>query len=260
MRASGVAIGSSKLSATELVQTELAMRSAEPIEEDAVERAVEHLKRVCRNSSLEFALKVGSVIIHYCYGGSTESWRARGPKTTSFRRLAERPDLPMSPGALYRCVALFELCDRLDAPSRWRNLGACHLRGVLGLPVEVQEQLLTRANAQRWTVEVLDAEARKHKAKRQPKGGRQARHPLVLGLSRLQHGIESCSETLDHHDDCDLERLQLSASAIAEAQKALDKLARRVSSKIRQSAFPLDQPKPRSDYQRPTQLRVLDQR
>src|SRR6478735_5141212 len=118
----------SKSQTTAIVKRGQSLRSPfmkPPVEErDTVDRVVEHLNRICRNSGLEFALQVGSVVIHHFYDGDVEAWRVRGPKAVSFRRLALHPQLPMSPGALYRCVALFELCDRLEAPSRWRNLGA----------------------------------------------------------------------------------------------------------------------------------------
>lgn len=208
------------------------------VEDDAVERVVSHLKRVCRNTSLEFALHVGSVIIHYFYGGNTETWRARGPKATSFRRLAEHPELPMSPGALYRCVALFELCDRLDAPSRWRNLGASHLRTVLGLPSELQEKILTRANNDRWTVEALDSEVRKHKEVRKSRGGRKTQPALVDGLNKLQQCIDKCCVGLECQNDYEAQHLQTSARAIADAQEALDRLAQLISHRMRASSHP----------------------
>jgi hypothetical protein len=237
--------GNCKMAARELIQRGTgaaaptrAVTGGGEVEDDAVERVVSHLKRVCRNTSLEFALHVGGVIIHYFYGGNTETWRARGPKATSFRRLAEHPELPMSPGALYRCVALFELCDRLDAPSRWRNLGASHLRTVLGLPSELQVQILTLANNDRWTVEALDSEVRKHKNLRRPRGGRKTQPVLVDGLSKLQQCIDKCCVGLECQNDYEPQHLQTSARAIAEAQEALDRLAELISRRMRASRQP----------------------
>lgn len=206
--------------------------------EDTVERVVDHLKRVCRNTGLELALQVGSVIIHHFYDGDVVAWRARGPKTASFRRLAAHPELPMSPGMLYRCAALFELCDRLEAPSRWRNLGASHLRAVLGLPPSLQERLLALANDQRWTVQSLDAEVRKHRSVRELKGGRRPQPALVIGLSKVRQAIERCSDSLDLDADYEAQHLHSSAAAIAQAQESLDKLAAVVSGRIRETTRP----------------------
>jgi hypothetical protein len=221
--------------------------------EDEVERVVAHLKRICRNSSLEFALHVGSVIIHYFYDGDTEGWRSRGPKTTSFRRLAEHPELPMSPGALYRCVALFELCDRLDAPARWRNLGASHLRTVLGLPVGLQERVLSEANSKRWTVQTLDLEVRKHKVDHKPRGGRRSQSRLAIGLGRLQHCIAKCGQVLEGPPYDDGQQLQSSLHCIAKAQESLDRLAEELSKRIRESTLP-----PRNDAPGNDEMPVIE--
>lgn len=119
---------------------------------------VAQIRRLVRDASLEFALRVGAIIIHHFYDGESDVWRSRGRKTSSFRKLARHPQLLLSAGAPYRCVALYELCDRLDATSRWGQLGASHLRLVLGLPQVLQEQLLTNANNERWTVKKLQEE------------------------------------------------------------------------------------------------------
>src|SRR4051794_34652916 len=120
------------------------------VSDESIQLVVYQIGQICRDSSLEFALRVGAVVIHNFYDGEVNSWRGRGPKLHSFRRLARHPELPMSPAALYRCVAIFELCERLNAPARWRRLSASHLRTVLGLPPDAQEQLLATANKHHW--------------------------------------------------------------------------------------------------------------
>jgi hypothetical protein len=151
---------------------------------DEIEGVVHELNGICRTSSLEFALKVGAVIIHNFYGGDTKAWRDRGPKTYSFRRLAKHPDLLISAGALFRCVAVFELCDRLRAASRWRRLGASHLRAVIGMPPDRQEELLAIANEQRWSVQLLQTKAQELR-QGSSRGGRRARSPLEKNLHAL---------------------------------------------------------------------------
>src|SRR5688572_20149166 len=73
---------------------------------EQIDEVVHQLNGICRNSSLEFALRVGAVIIHHFYAGDAHAWRDRGPKVHSFRRLAEHPELALSAGAIYRCVAI----------------------------------------------------------------------------------------------------------------------------------------------------------
>jgi hypothetical protein len=175
---------------------------------DQLDDVVSQINGICRNSSLEFAIRVGAVIIHHFYNGDTEAWRHRGPKGNSFRRLAAHPELALSAGALYRCVAIFEICNRLRAASRWRRLGATHLRAVIGVPDDQQGSLLNRANDERWSVQTLEAHAQRLRTSR-ARGGRRAQSPLSKHLSVLDRCLGSCEaalESIESHDPDELER------------------------------------------------------
>lgn len=179
---------------------------------EQLDNVVSQINGICRTSGLEFAMRVGAVIIHHFYEGDTEAWRHRGPKVTSFRRLAAHPDLALSAGALYRCVAIFEICNRLRAASRWRRLGATHLRAVIGVPDDQQGRLLDKANDERWSVRTLEAHAQGLRAGRS-RGGRRAQSPLGkhLGvLDRCLQGYEIALSSVQSHDPDELDRsLQL---------------------------------------------------
>lgn len=192
---------------------------------DHIEQVVNELNGICRTSSLEFALRVGAVIIHNFYEGDTKAWRDRGPKLHSFRRLAEHPDLLISPGALYRCVAIFELCDRLRAPARWRRLGASHLRVVIGVPREKQEALLAMANDQRWSVQLLQAKAQQLKKDRS-RGGRRTRSPLEKNLRALNQRLQDCEEALNQLDADARDDLERSAELIVGIETSLEQVGR----------------------------------
>lgn len=195
----------------------------EPDEEPSTEEVdivVAHIKRLTRTASLEFALRVGAVIIHHFYGGDADAWRSRGPKTASFRRLARHPDLPLSPGALYRCVALFELCQRLNAPSRWEHLGASHLRLVLGLPVDIQEKLLATANARRWPVKTLQQEVAVVKAAHLRRGGRRAQSPLAKSLMSVTKSLDDHRSVLRDVGEASLS--QLTASELTRSLRLVE--------------------------------------
>jgi hypothetical protein len=122
-----------------------------------IEQIVRQLNAVCKSATFEFALSIGKVVIDNVYAGNLLAWRDRGPKNASFRKLAKHPELPMSPSALYRCVAIYELSDRLAIDPRGR-LSSSHLRLVLPLSQEVQERLLRRADAEAWSVARLGEE------------------------------------------------------------------------------------------------------
>ena len=129
--------------------------------EDQLSLAVSKLCQITRESMLDYSIRVGSLVIHYFYGGDIKAWRSRGPKTHSFRRLAKHPQLPMSATSLYRCVAIFELCDRLNVVSRWTRITVSHLRVVLPFDEKEQCRLMSAANTERWSVQRLEQEARK---------------------------------------------------------------------------------------------------
>jgi hypothetical protein len=121
---------------------------------ELVENVVVELNRICKAATFDFAMKVGRLIIETCYAGQLDSWRKRGAKSVSFRKLAQHPDLPMSPSALYRSVAIYEVCTRLGVES-WRHVSTSHIRLVLGLPSHEQASLLQTTEDKRWSVRRL---------------------------------------------------------------------------------------------------------
>jgi hypothetical protein len=157
---------------------------------DVVERVVEELCRVSRTAALEFAVRIGTIVIERFYGGDTEQWRSRGAKQTSFRKLAAHPLLPMSPGALYRAVAICELTRRFAGRPSVTHLGCSHLRAVLGLSVDHQRRLLDVAYLSQWTVDRLEREA----ALVRPllrKGGRRPSSPIVRAIRVVRRCVEN---------------------------------------------------------------------
>jgi len=164
--------------------------------EDQLSLAVSKLCQITRESMLDYSIRVGSLVIHYFYGGDIKAWRSRGPKTQSFRRLARHPQLPMSASSLYRCVAIFELCDRLNVVSRWSRITVSHLRVVLPFDEKEQCRLMSAANAERWSVQRLEQEARKV-ATNEARRGRSATPELVRFGRSIEKLHRSSSLVLD---------------------------------------------------------------
>jgi hypothetical protein len=194
------------------------------VSDEEINIVVVHIRRLARCASLEFALRVGAVIIHHFYGGQVDAWRSRGPKSASFRKLARHPALPLSAGALYRSVALYELCDRLRAPSRWEHLGASHLRLVLKLPPNAQEQLLTKANAERWTVKTLHEVVLDQKVA-QSRGGRRREPPIERGLASMRRCLGEYRRTLEQAGQLSPRDVQTSMRLLEETKTFLDDLS-----------------------------------
>jgi hypothetical protein len=190
---------------------------------DQIDEVVQQINGICRSTSLEFALRVGSVIIHRFYGGNARGWRDRGPKVHSFRRLAAHPDLALSAGALYRCVAIFEMCDRLHAPSRWRRLGASHLRAVIGVPREQQEHLLTRANEERWSVQVLQMRAQNLRCDR-GRGGRRPTSQLDKHLRSMDRCLQDWNRAIESVGSSGPRDLEQALQLVTRTKAFVDKL------------------------------------
>jgi hypothetical protein len=167
------------------VRTELCVRDRELTAEDLT-LVVTKLTQIAREATLDYAIRVGSLIVHYFYEGDSSLWRCKGPKASSFRRLAEHPELPMSASVLCRCVAIFELCERLNVVARWRRVTVSHLRLVLRLDAEKQGQLLAAADAGRWSVQRLAQEVRPLESASPRRTGRRLGSPLLACARTLE--------------------------------------------------------------------------
>jgi hypothetical protein len=189
--------------------------SSGTVSDEELDLVVAQLRRITRTASLEFALRVGAVILHHFYDGDTQAWRSRGPKVASFRRLTEHPHLPFSAGTLYRCVAIYELCDRLNAVKRWECLSVSHLRLVLSLDHKDQERMLGAANDRRWTVNDLRLAMRENRPNRVARGGRRPQPPVTKALRAIQR-------CLTEHGDSPIHLESLSAHDIAEGLRLVD--------------------------------------
>lgn len=171
------------------------------LSDEELSALVKKLVQISREAHLDHAIRVGGLVIHHFYGGDLQLWRSKGPKTASFRRLAMHPELPMSASVICRCVAIFDVCERLDVVARWRRITLSHLRLVLPLSSSAQQQLLSAANAHRWTVTQLEAETRKHHRHRG--GGRRPRPELVRKtelIGRLMRTLHQLQEGLPEVD------------------------------------------------------------
>ena len=209
------------------IETDSRQSREHALSDEEIERVVAQIRQICRDPSLEFALRVGGVVIHHFYDGDVAAWRSRGPKLHSFRRLAEHPELPMSPAGLYRCVAVFEVCERLKAPSRWRRLGASHLRSVIGLDSDTQQRLLSQANSEQWTVKVLRQEALRCRSTDSARGGRRAQSTLAKSLANMRRSLTECEAGLEREIAAlSPTELEQTATLLSETLEQVTKLAR----------------------------------
>ena len=63
----------------------VARDQARELSDEELDLLVSKLTQISREAHLDHAIRVGSLVIHYFYGGDLQLWRSRGPKTASFR-------------------------------------------------------------------------------------------------------------------------------------------------------------------------------
>jgi len=196
-----------------------------------VNRAVIELNRIAKDATLDFALRVGKVIVQTFYDGDLTAWRKRQAKDVSFRKLAKHPDLPMSAAALYRSVAMYEMIERLGIDPRGR-LSSSHLRAVLGLPLEEQGRLLALAESNAWPVGVLQQKAAQGRDFAESRGGRKRHSALRTRLQALKAWVQASQQVLEDEEvesDLSPESARLATAALDQAQRACEMLRRMIS-------------------------------
>jgi hypothetical protein len=212
-----------------------ALTTDEPSSDDVIEAVVHGLNRLCRQATFEFTLAVGQMVIDNVYGGDLNLWRSRDPtKIISLRKLARHPRLPMSPTALYRSIAIYELCERFDVKC-WHHVSTSHLRLVLPLANEEQVRLLRMTEANMWPVRRLDQEIKallEHKASR---GGPRRRSRLSQAMARVGKSIDTLERYLDpspHDPEPSPDSLRDAIACLRRAVEVCATLERRLSDRV----------------------------
>jgi hypothetical protein len=142
---------------------------------EVVRRTVLQLNALSRNTTLAFTLAVGDLVVKELYAGDVCRLRSRERKNhVALRKVASDPDLAMSPSALYRSIAIYEICQRVGGQP-WRHVSTTHVRLVLSVAPEEQERLLRDAEANRWGVRELERRVAGLAASRPATAGRGGR-------------------------------------------------------------------------------------
>jgi hypothetical protein len=156
--------------------------------EQVLDRLAEELNSVCRTATLDLSFKIGRLIVDTLYEGNIRVWAKDGARRSSYRKLAARGDLLVSPSALCRAVGVYVLCERFGGSNRWKHLSSSHLQELLPLDEASQDRLLLRAEQERWTVSQLRSEVEKLRN----------RKPLLSSL-RMRRATRALSNLLEKH-------------------------------------------------------------
>jgi hypothetical protein len=162
-----------------------------------LEKVVAELKEIDRRTGIERTLAIGELILNQFFGGDSAAWRdRRRNKNNSIRRLAEREDCPFCKSALNEAVGVYVAVIGLPSVRTSGHICASHVASVLSLPMPDRQQMLERAEQERWSVRDLRQKVILH---RRAEGERRGRPPMTLEvrfLSGLRQRVTQLDEAI----------------------------------------------------------------
>jgi hypothetical protein len=118
---------------------------------------VGELRELYYVKGIELMLRIGELILNHLYGGEISRWKSKSRKDFSFRKLQQHPDLPFKASMLSRAVSIYVLSRRRADLLALQNVSQTHLQEVLNLDPELQDELLSRVEQEKWSVQRLRA-------------------------------------------------------------------------------------------------------
>jgi hypothetical protein len=208
------------------------------VTQEKLDDLTRRINAIYRRGTLEVVCAVGELVILELYEGSPETWGRDGTRRASYRKLASRGDLLLSPSALCRAVAVYVLCKRLGERASWRHLTASHLQEVLALEPSQQERLLRAADVERWSVSRLRGEV----SKQRPLTPRSRQRRVVQAVRDLsaflakRRDILADAEALQRLDGETARELRDTVQQLSEQLSALERLCSQTGGAVLVSA------------------------
>jgi hypothetical protein len=173
-------------------------RPARKAPENAIfDEVVAELREIDRRTGIERILAIGELILNQFFGGSAADCRdRRRNKNNSIRRLAEREDCPLCKSALNEAVGVYVAVIGLPSVRTSGHICASHVASVLSLPMPERQQMLERAEQERWSVRELRQKVILH---RRAEGERRGRPPISLQercLSALRQRVKQLDDAI----------------------------------------------------------------
>jgi hypothetical protein len=199
-----------------------------------VEGLVTELRRLYVGAGVELAVNMGRLIIERLFCGDLERWRSRGRKDISFRKLEKHPDLPFRASTLSRAVAIYMLSKRRGDLMDFRHVRPSHLHEIARLTEEDQDNLLAKAEAERWSMRKLREEVARMSRPRPYRKTAQPRLALWMRAVRCEFDSRTTAAELDGLADCDLDEARELLDATRGVLRCAEVMARRLGERIRQ--------------------------
>lgn len=163
-----------------------------PAGADDLDEVARKVREAQRHNGLQGTMQIGELILHRFFRGSERVWRLRcRSKQNSIRRLAARPECPLSKSALNNAVAVYVFCREHPAVQTFGYVGVSHVIAVLAGHHADRLRWLEQADRERWSVRVLSARI---KAERRCNGERRGRPKSAqedTTLRRIAVGLET---------------------------------------------------------------------
>jgi hypothetical protein len=136
---------------------ELLPESVRPLAEADIGLLVGELRELYYVKGIELMLRIGELILNRLYGGDISRWKSKSRKDFSFRKLQQHPDLPFKASMLSRAVSIYVLSRRRADLLALQNVSQTHLQEVLNLDPNLQDELISRVEKEKWSVQRLRA-------------------------------------------------------------------------------------------------------
>lgn len=155
------------------------------VTDKVIDEVYEEIQNIHRESLLHVAVATGRIVVERFFGGDLEAWQERGPKDTSFRKLAAKfGEGDLSASGLHRAVNIYAL-DQKHGVSGRKHLTATHVRALIGLSDQEAERLIRHTEKNDWSAKKLETEATKARKKENTSGA--GRPPLPAFVKTIRH-------------------------------------------------------------------------
>lgn len=188
--------------------------------ETELDGVVRELQRIDRAAGIGKKLAIGEVILHRFFSGSVTTWRMRGAKCQSLRRIASRDDCPFGKTTLHEAVAIYVVTLAIPELQTFGHVSSSHIAAVLPLPATEQAQMLRKAESERWSVRRLKLEVQRHRGDGAGRRG-VSRTSLSGSIRLVEQRLDALLATTQWDEDT-VHALRAARGAIASALQKID--------------------------------------